>query len=113
MKKTTDKTHGDRNKFSKPGKEHKNSSNNGSFVGKENKNKGEAKWKFKGSASKVTKMPMKGKGRSNSRTDFKKDKRKSSKRIFNSEGVGPNYKKGSSALPKRQNNVRKKGKGRK
>ena len=113
MKKTTDKTHGDRNKFPKSGKDHKNSVNNGTFVGKENKKKGEAKWKFKGSASKVTKMPMKGKGRSNSRTDFKKDKRKSSKRIFNSEGVGPNYKKGSSAFSKKQNNVRKKGKGRK
>ena len=109
MKKATVKTQGDKNnKFSKSGKEHKNGLNKSSFPGKENK-KGEAKWKFKGSASKVTKTPLKRKNSSN-RTDFKKDKRKASKRVFNSEGVGPNYKKGSSGFSKKQSNIRKKGK---
>merc|ERR1711899_702196 len=86
---------------------------NDASTGAGNIRKTEAKWKFKGSTSKVSKMSSKGKSHSSSRSDFKKDKRKSSKRIFNSEGVGPNYKKGSSAMPKRQNNIRKKGKGRK
>ena len=84
-----------------------------SSMGKENTPKrGDAKWKFKSLGSKFTKKPMKGRAHSSDRNSSKKEKRKSSKRVFNSEGVGPNYKKGSSAAPKRQNNVRKKGKNR-
>ena len=95
-------------KTSKMGRD-QNTKNNASTGKAGNIRKTEAKWKFKGSASKVSKMSSKGKAHSSSRSDFKKDKRKSSKRIFNSEGVGPNYKKGSSAMPKRHNNIRKKG----
>ena len=98
-------------KSSRSEKDHRTGGGRNSSTGKDNTpKKGDAKWKFKSLGSKVTKKPMKGKAHSSDRNSSKKDKKKSSKRVFNSEGVGPNYKKGSSAAPKRHNNVRKKGK---
>jgi len=108
MKKATVKSPASSSKKTSNMGRDQNAKNNASTGKAGNIRKTEAKWKFKGSASKVSKMSSKGKAHSSSRSDFKKDKRKSSKRIFNSEGVGPNYKKGSSAMPKRHN-IRKKG----
>ena len=52
----------------------------------------EAKWKFKGASSKEnTKFCHKDSFSKNKKTNSK-DKKKS-KKVFNSEGVGPNYKK--------------------
>merc|ERR1712223_2121465 len=94
-------------KTSKMGRD-QNTKNNAS-TGAGNIRKTEAKWKFKGSASKVSKMSSKGKSHSSSGSDFKKDKRKSSQEFLTVKESGPITRKGSSAMPKRQNNIRKKG----
>merc|ERR1712223_224382 len=98
-------------KTSKMGRD-QNTKNNASTGKTGNIRKTEAKWKFKGSASKVSKMSGKGKAHSSSRSDFKKDKRKSSQEFLTVKESGPITRKGSSAMPKRQNNIRKKGKNR-
>ena len=63
------------------------------------------KWKFNGTGSKESKRP-KGDSFSKDKKDFKNGKRKPTKRVFNSEGVGPNYKKSSTGKRKSYDTAR-------
>merc|ERR1711981_1455611 len=62
--------------------------------------KTESKWKFKGTGSQLHKKSSKRESFSNDRKNAGKGKKKSSTRVFNSEGVGPNYKKAPSGKRK-------------
>ena len=65
-----------------------------------------AKWKFKAGGATEKNRQHKGKAFSSDRKDLQKGNKKKSTRVFNSEGVGPNYRKHSAGRKKSYDSAR-------